>query len=86
MFVDLCRKKSLTDPTLLQSISGFRGPLFGHYPHFETPTKWPNRGPWTSGLVEVAVEDDGIAAGVNQRPTPKIFKCTVSVGSVHLGV
>ena len=30
-----------------------------------TPTKWPNGGPWASGSAEVAVKDDGIAAGVN---------------------
>ena len=65
MFVDLCQKKSLTDPTLQQSISEFRGPLLGHFPLLETLTKWPNGGPWASGSAEVAVKDDGIAAGVN---------------------
>ena len=56
--------------------------MLDHFPLLETPTKWPNRGPWASGLTEVAVKDDGIAAGVNQRPTPKISKCSVSVGSL----
>ena len=74
MFVDLCQKKSLTDPTLQQSISEFRGPLLGHFPFLATPTKWSNGGPWASGLAEVAVKDDGIVAGVNQRPTLKCPK------------
>ena len=65
MFVDLYQKKSLTDPTLLQSIAEFQGPLLGHFPLLETLTKWPNGGPWASGSAEVAVKDDGIAAGVN---------------------
>ena len=74
MFIDLCRKKSLTDPTLLQSISEFRRPPLGHFLLLETLTKRPNGGPWASGSAEVAVEDDGIAAVVNQRPTLKCSK------------
>ena len=46
MFVDLYQKKSLTDPTLLQSIAEFQGPQLGHFPLLETMTKWPNGGPW----------------------------------------
>ena len=39
MFDDPCQKKSLTDPTLLQGVSEFRGPPLGHFTLFGTQTE-----------------------------------------------
>ena len=38
MFDDPCQKKSLTDPTLLQGLSEFRGPPLGHFKLLGTQT------------------------------------------------
>ena len=38
MFDDPCQKKSLTDLTLLQGVSEFRGPLLGHFTLLGTQT------------------------------------------------
>ena len=63
MFVDLYQKKSLTDPTLLQSIAEFQGPLLGHFPLLETMTKWPNGGPWASKVSQAnLLEGFGVSA------------------------
>ena len=53
MFADLCQKKSLTDPTLLQGVSEFRGPPLGHFTLFGTQTEFV-------GVSESPKEQNGI--------------------------